>query len=106
MAASEAAVNAVREALKAHRYREADEGVGWECGCGEHFANYGLWQAHLAVAAADAAVDADRASIQAETREAVRVAYSRSVKRLSETQAVWNLAYLQDDLAAALGIEL
>jgi phage baseplate assembly protein gpV len=68
MAASEAAVNAVMEALGYHgRYMEIPIGQV-SCHCGETgWVTRAEYRKHVAVAAADAAVDADRASIQAET---------------------------------------
>jgi hypothetical protein len=92
MAASEAAVNAVMEALVLHQsdgyISSQDQWVG--CICGERLPcriedgypadedeEHRVRAAHVAVAAADAAVDADRASIQAETlREAADEHYA------------------------------
>jgi hypothetical protein len=81
MAASEAAVNAVMEALEYHgRYMEIPNGQV-SCHCGETgWVTRAEYRKHVAVAVADAAIDADRASIQAETlREAAAEAFQVAV---------------------------
>lgn len=81
MAASEAAVTAVMETLGCSEFESAQDGEHY---CRKH---RHLWLARGcqdAAIAADAAVDADRASIQAETRRETFAEASRAMNRVAD----------------------
>lgn len=84
MAASEAAVTAVMETLGCERVQFILlAGEPWKC------AQHRFWEwtdrgCHVAFVVADAAVDADRASIQAETRRETFAEASRAMNRVAD----------------------